>query len=1036
MFKSIIILGFAFLTTFYCNAQLVNYASAQDSIYYANTKYRLVGPFRGGRASGIVGSMQNKNVFYMGATGGGVWRTRDAGATWDNISDKYFGGTIGAIALAPTDENIIYVGEGENTMRGNVSEGIQGMWKSVNGGRTWQNIGLQFGRHITRIVVHPKNENIVWACVMGSLFGGSTDRGVYKTTDGGKNWKKILGSNNANTGAIEMTMEPNNPDVLYASLWQMKRTPYSMESGGEGSGIYKSNDGGETWKNISKNNGLPKDSILGISYVAIAPSNPDRLYALIEAKSGGLYMSNDGGETWTLQTADANIRQRAWYFSKMAVDPKNQDKLFICNVEFWKSTDAGKSLKRVNTPHGDHHNIWIDEQDGNRMILADDGGAQISMDGGDTWSSYYNQPTAQFYRISADNAYPYHLLAGQQDNSSVRILSKTDHGAIYNNDFVSTAGGEAGVDVADPLNPDIVYGGEYAGILRRLDHKTGEVRHINVWPESNIGSGAENLKYRFQWNYPLFFSTHNPKRLYAAGNCLFYTEDEGITWKKISDDLTTNNKKYQAASGGPITKDNTTVEYFCTIFAAAESPLDKDVLYTGSDDGVLHITQDGGKSWKNITPFGCPSLMMWNCIEPDPFDKATCYAVGTRYKSNDFSPYIYKTTNFGLTWTLVTKGIPKMHFARCIRADKKRKDLLYAGTEYGMYISYDGGANWRIFQLNLPRVPITDMCIKYNDLCIATQGRAFWILDDLSLVQQYNAKNTEQAVKLFDINETVKFDGYLNDAKSAGKNPPVGVVINYWLKELPDTAKVKIIILDTKNTVIKTFEKGGAEKNKLEVQQGMNQFVWDMYYPCQEPMKDMILWNGNISSGPQAVPGTYKVRFIIQQDSVEKPFTILPNPTYKISNADYQAQFDFLMAVKAEFDSVQNTIKKIRDVRSQMKAYTALQGDKCPKEIKQLCDSIYKQFTAIEEKLYQTKAKSGQDVLNYPIQLNDKIAALYNQGSDGYSAATMQSKEVLQELKQKADAEIKAFHTMMQRDVNILNTMIKKNELPVIGVNE
>jgi hypothetical protein len=410
--------------------------------------------------------------------------------------------------------------------------------------------------------------------------------------------------------------------------------------------------------------------------------------------------------------------------------------------------------------------------------------------------------------------------------------------------------------------------------------------------------------------------------------------------------------------------------------------------------------------------------------------------VGTRYKSNDFSPYIYKTTNFGLTWTLVTIGIPKMHFARCIRADKKRKDLLYAGTEYGMYISYDGGANWRIFQLNLPRVPITDMCIKYNDLCIATQGRAFWILDDLSLVQQYNAKNTEQAVKLFDINETVKFDGYLNDAKYAGKNPPVGVVINYWLKELPDTAKVKIIILDTKNTVIKTFEKGGAEKNKLEVQQGMNQFVWDMYYPCQEPMKDMILWNGNISSGPQAVPGTYKVRFIIQQDSVEKPFTILPNPTYKISNADYQAQFDFLMAVKAEFDSVQNTIKKIRDVRSQMKAYTALQGDKCPKEIKQLCDSIYKQFTAIEEKLYQTKAKSGQDVLNYPIQLNDKIAALYNQGSDGYSAATMQSKEVLQELKQKADAEIKAFHTMMQRDVNILNTMIKKNELPVIGVNE
>jgi photosystem II stability/assembly factor-like uncharacterized protein len=984
MHKYLLALLFASITTI-TNAQITRYATSADSAYFVNTKYRLVGPFRGGRASAIAGSMVNKQVFYMGSTGGGVWRTRDAGANWQNISDKYFGGSIGSIALAPTDENIIYVGEGENTMRGNVSEGIHGMWKSINGGRTWFNIGLPFAKHITNIIVHPKNENIVWACVMGPLFGSSKDRGVYKTIDGGKTWLKVLGSNNLNTGAIEISMEPNNPDVLYASMWQMKRTPYSMESGGEGSGIFKSLDGGITWKNISKNKGLPKDSILGISYVAIAPSNPDRLYAMVEAKSGGLFMSDDAGQTWVQQSTDANIRQRAWYFSKMAVDPNNQDKIWLCNVEFWKSTDAGKTINRVSTPHGDHHNIWIDPTDGKRFILADDGGAQITMDGGATFSTYYNQPTSQIYRISADNAYPYHLLGGQQDNSSIRIASKTSNGAIYQSDFTSTAGGEAGVDVADPLNPDIVYGGEYAGILRRQDHKTGEVRHINVWPESNIGSGAANLKYRFQWNYPLFFSAHNAKRLYAAGNCLFYTEDEGISWQKISDDLTTNNKIYQQPSGGPITKDNTTVEYYCTIFAAAESPFDATIIYTGSDDGLLHITKDLGKTWQNITPKNLPALMMWNCIEPDAFDKATCYAVGTRYKSNDYTPYIYKTTNYGATWQLITNGIPTQHFTRCIRADKKRKNLLYAGTEYGMYFSYDGGENWKSFQLNLPIVPITDMCIKYNDLCIATQGRAIWVLDDLSVVQQYEA-TPKQAIHIYNINETIKFDGYVNNRPNAGQNPPVGVVVNYFLPTLHDTTVVKMVVMDDAKNVIKTFDKKGAEDTKLDVQLGMNQLVWDMYYPALTPIKDMVLWNGNISSGPQATPGQYYAKLIVSKDSITQPFTIVPNPTYNISTADYKAQFQFLQDVKKQFDTVQNTITKIRNIRSQINNYTNLQGDKCPKEIKTLSDSITASMTKIEENLYQTKAKSGQDVLNYPIKLNDKIASLYNQGSDGYSA--------------------------------------------------
>jgi photosystem II stability/assembly factor-like uncharacterized protein len=1033
--KKTIFLLFILAISTAINAQIKRYASMADSMYYASSQYRLVGPFRGGRAATACGSLVDKNVFYMGTTGGGVWHTRDAGENWDNISDKYFGGSIGSIALAPTDENIIYVGEGENTMRGNVSEGIGGMWKTINGGRTWQNIGLNFGRHITKIIVHPKNENIVWAAVMGPLFGTSSDRGIYKTTDGGKNWQKILGTPNVNTGGIEITMEPNNPDVLYASLWQMQRTPYSMESGGKGSGVYKSIDGGATWVNITQNKGLPKDSIYGISYVAIAPSNPDKVYLLLEAKEGGLFVSNDAGTTWKLQSQDANIRQRAWYFSKMAVDPFDENTLFICNVEFWKSTDGGKTIKSVATPHADHHNIWIDPKDNKRMIVCDDGGAQVSKDGSNTWSTYYNQPTSQIYRISADNAYPYNLLGGQQDNSSVRIKSRTKWAGIYNSDFSSTAGGEAGVDVADPLNPDIVYGGEYMGILRRYDHKTGEVRHINIWPESNIGSGAENLKYRFQWNFPLFFSMHKPNRLYAGGNHLFYTEDEGVTWQCISPDLTTNNKNYQQASGGPITKDNTTVEYYCTVFAAAECVQDANILYTGSDDGLIHITKDGGKNWTNITPPNIPSLMLWNSIEADPFAKGTLYAIGTRYKQNDFKPYIYKSTNFGATWQLITKGIPNNHFTRCLRADKKREGLLYAGTEYGMYISYDGGQNWKTFQHNLPIVPITDMCIKYNDLCVATQGRAIWVLDDLAMVQAYQEpNNTKQALKIFPINESIIFDAWGGYEKNnAGKNPPNGTVVRYFIPNGTDTTKATIKILNAQKEVIQTYSTQSTEKEKIVINGEYNTFVWNQAYPSEPEISGMVFWNGSIYNGPKAPPGLYYAKIIAGKDSVEKEFNILPNPTYKASIADYQEQFMFLMQVKATFDTVQNSIKKLRSIRNQISAFKNAQKDTLPKNITTLMDSINIKLDKIENNLYQTKAKSGQDVLNYPIKINDKIASLYNQGNDGYCKPTKASKEVHELLKNQAFIELANLKSVLDGPVVQLNNLIKQSNLNIIG---
>jgi photosystem II stability/assembly factor-like uncharacterized protein len=1024
------LLVFATLLSLNADAQQI----AMDSAYSAAIKYRLVGPFRGGRATTACGSLKNDQLFYMGTTGGGVWRTRDAGNTWDNISDKYFGGSIGSIALAPSDENIIYVGEGENSFRGNVSSGIHGMWKTTNAGRTWTNIGLAFGRHITKIIVHPNDPNTVWAAVFGPIFGNSKECGVYKTTDGGKSWVRILATANETTGAIEITTEPNNPDVMYASLWQMKRTHHNMESGGIGSGIYKSLDGGNTWKCINKNDGLPKDSIWGISYVAVAPSNPDKVYAIIEAKGGGLFVSNNAGGTWEQVNTDANIRQRAWYFSKMAVDPVNENKLWICNVEFWKSEDGGKSINRVGTPHGDHHNVWVDPNNAKRMIICDDGGAQVSMNGGESFSTYYNQPTSQIYRISADNAYPYRLLGGQQDNSSVRIMSRTRHGSITNGDFGATAGGEAGCDVADPLNPDIVYGGEYDGIMRRLDHTTNEVRHINVWPETNIGNGPANLEYRFQWNYPLFFSVHNPKKLYAAGNCLFTTTDEGITWKKLSADLTTNNKALQQASGGPITKDNTTVEYYCTIFAVAESPHNGDVLYTGSDDGLLHVTQDGGVSWQDITPKLCPSLMMWNCIEVDPFDKASVYAVGTRYKLGDMQPYVYKSDNYGKSWTLVTKGIPKQYFARCIRADRKRKGLLYCGTEYGMFMSYDAGNTWQSFQLNMPQVPITDMCIKYNDLCIATQGRAIWVLDDLSLVQQYNGSNNGK-MHLFAINDYVSAEGYQNtQARGAGQNPKNGVCINFSLPKLHDTTVRRLVILNERREHIITYSSKGEEKRKLEAKQGINQFVWSTIYPSEEPVKDMVLWGGPIYSGPKAIPGKYYARLVAGADSTEQAFYIVPNPTYKTPVADYEAQFNFLQAVKKEYDSVQQTIQQLRDLRSQINKFTSMHGAACSKEIKALADSIGKQLTAVEEQLYQTKAKSGQDVLNYPIQLNDKLSTLYNQGNDGFSAPTKASQEVFKQLQARAWKVQAEFNKVLTKDIPALNAAIKASNLNVIDI--
>ena len=1024
---------FAVITMFGQKKQPV-VVNNEDSLLMSKTKFRNVGPYRGGRSGAVVGDTKNKNTFYFGSTGGGVWKTIDGGSNWKNISDKYFGGSIGAVAIAPGDNTILYVGEGENTLRGNVSEGF-GIWRTDDGGRSWRNLGLKDTRHIIRIVIHPKNPDVVWVAAIGHLFGPNEERGIFKTTDGGKSWKKVLYINNQ-TGCSDLIMEPGNPSVLYAGTWRIQRTPYSLESGGEGGGLWKSTDGGETWKNISANKGLPK-GLWGIVGVTVSPSNTDKLYAIVENKDGGLFVSTDAGETWTLQSSDNSIRQRAWYYSKVFIDPKNENSVYVLNVNFLKSSDGGKTFRNINTPHGDHHDLWIDPEDGRRMIIADDGGAQISFDGGENFSTDENQPTAQFYRVSTDNHFPYRILGAQQDNSTVRILSRSENGQITQDDWQSTAGAESGYVVADPLNPDVVYGGNYSGYLSRLDHKTGENRAVSVWPDDPLGGGADVAKYRFQWNFPIFFSPHNPKKLYAGGNILFATENEGASWTALGGDLTTNDKTRQRSSGGPITKDNTGVEVYCTIFTAAESVLEKDLLWTGSDDGLIYVSKDGGKNWENVTPKEAGQWMMWNCVETDPFVKGKAYFVGTKYKSDDFTPYIFKTEDYGKTWVKITNGIVSNHFARCIRADKKVKGLLYAGTEYGMYISYDDGANWKPFQLNLPVVPITDLTIKENDLIVATQGRAFWVLDDLGVVQEKAAAITEKNLHVFTVNDAYRFDGFQNPSpRNAGMNPPNGSVINYYVKNVTDSSKVSIEILDKNKKQIKLFATNAKEKaDKIDVSKGMNQFVWNMQYPPAERIEGQIIWHGNVP-GPKAAPGNYYYKIKVDKDSAEGGFVIKANPVYKITQADYEEQFNLLITIRDKFDEIQKAIKNIRDVRKQISDFTDKQGKDMNKEIKQLADTINKQMTAVEEALHQTKAKSGQDVLNFPIRLDDKISGLYDFASSGNAAPAKQVKDAFAELGAQADEQLNKLKKIFSIDVVKLNQLIREKELSVIGLKK
>ena len=997
-----------------------------DKSLYSSLKFREIGPFRGGRSCAVTGVEGNANLFYFGSTGGGVWKTTDGGKTYENISDGYFGGSVGAVAVSKSDPNVIYVGGGEVTVRGNVSSGY-GIWKSEDAGETWKSCGLPKSRHIPRIVIDPQNPDIVYAAVLGNIYKPTSERGVYKSTNGGKTWSKILFESN-HAGAVELVIDPNNPRNLYAATWRVKRTPYSLSSGGEGSILWKSTDRGNSWEKISGNEGFAK-GILGIIGVTVSPVNSNRVWAIVENKeSGGVYRSDDGGETWSHVNDSRALRQRAWYYSKIYADTEDINKVYVMNVSYHKSTDGGETFTSHNAPHGDHHDLWIAPENSNRMIIGDDGGAQITYDGGETWSTYHNQPTAQFYRVTTDNSFPYRIYAAQQDNSTIRINHRSDGSYIDESDWEPSAGGESAHIAIDPNDNDIVYGGSYGGYLTRVNHKNNSERGINVWPDNPMGYGAEGMKYRFQWNFPVFFSPHNSKKMYAFSNHVHVTENEGQSWEIISPDLTRNVPNKLKSSGGPITQDNTGVEYYCTLFAGGESNIKNGLIWVGSDDGLIHLTKDGGKTWTNVTPKNMPEWMMINSIDPSPFDPGTCYVAGTKYKTGDFKPYLYRTEDYGDNWELITNNIKNENFTRVLRADPARKGLLYAGTESGLYISFDDGNSWKPFQQNLPVVPVTDLTIKDNSLIVATQGRSLWMIDDLTVLHQLPNSNLDPY--LFKPKATYRLNGSGGKKSlTMGTNKPNGVAVHFFIPKYTEGSDtIELSFHDEKGNEIKKFSTSN-ENSELKVKEGGNVFVWDYKYPGAEKFEGMIMWSASLS-GAKAVPGTYQVRLSVNNFKSQNTFEIMRSPTSESSVDQMREQFTFVNQINKTISKAHQSIEKIRRTKLKLNEFLNNFSDNMDaKNIVSKANFLIDSLSTVENALYQTKNESRQDPLNFPIKLTNKLGHIANLVTMNDFPPTDQDKRLMMELSKKIDKEIEIFNKLITNDVSEFNLSFKKLQL-------
>jgi photosystem II stability/assembly factor-like uncharacterized protein len=1030
-------------------------------------QWRQIGPFRGGRSTAVAGVASQPMVFYFGGTGGGVWKTTDGGINWEPISDgSVFGtGSVGAIGLSDSDPNTIYVGMGESPIRGNVSHG-DGVYKSTDGGKTWKHVGLEDTRQISRIRVNPKNPDIVYVAAQGHVWGPNQQRGVFRSKDGGKTWDKVLYRSDK-AGACDLIIDPTNPSVLYAGLWEVYRKPWTLESGGPGSGIFKSTDGGDTWTEITRNPGLPKGTI-GIVGITVSPANPERLWAIVEAEDGGVFRSDNGGRTWTKTNEQRNLRQRAWYYSRIYADPKSADTVYVLNTGFYRSNDGGRTFNGIGVPHGDNHDLWIAPDDPNRMIESNDGGANVSFNSGRSWSEQ-DQPTAQFYRVALDNDFPYHIYGAQQDNSTVRIASRTTDSGITTSDWFDVGGGESGWIAPSPKDSEIIFAGSYDGLITRYDYHTGQLRDVNPYPNNSMGWGAGDLKYRFQWNFPILFSPHDANTLYAGANVLFKSTNEGQSWEVISPDLTRNDKSKQGTSGGPITKDNTSIEYYDTIFTVMESPIQAGTIWSGSDDGLVHLTRDGGKNWSNVSP---PKDMMpeWiqiNSLEASPFDPATAYVAATMYKYDDYKPYLYKTNDYGKTWKKITSGIPDGAFTRVVREDPNKRGLLYAGTETGMFVSFDDGANWQSMQLNLPVTPITDLAIhkREKELVAATQGRSFWIFDDLPLLHQAMDAGGFRGIgdtRLFKPKETYRMPGaggfQLPPTATIGRNPASGVVVYYSLKSKP-TTDVVLEFLDANGKSVRKFtgrlprpgaggagsagqaqastgddEGFGGATARVSTDAGLNRFVWDLRYADAVRFPGMILWAGE-TRGPRVVPGTYQVKLTVDGSTMTETFEVKPDPRLTTTAADYAKQLDLSLKIRDKLSETHNAIIQIRDVKKQVDDLAKrVAGQPNAKTIADAGASLNKKLTEVEEALYQTKNQSSQDPLNFPIRLNNKLAALGGVVSRSETPPNEQSYAVYDELVAQINAQLQKLGQIMKSDVPAFNQMVRDQNIPAIVV--
>lgn len=1009
-----------------------------DQQFYEGVRWRELGPFRGGRSVTATGVVGDPNTYYFGGVGGGVWKSEDAGQTWFNITDKYFGGTIGAVAVSESDPNIVYVGEGEQGVRSNVSSGW-GVWKSMDAGVTWKHIGLKDSRHIGRIRIHPKNPDLVYVAAMGNLWKPNDMRGVYRSKDGGATWERVLFINNK-AGAVDLTFDPNNARILYASTWNITRNGYRMDSGGPDSKLWKSTDGGDTWDELTDNPGMPKGPN-GIIGVTVSPVNSNRVWAIIENVSGGVYRSDDAGATWKKVNEDRALRQRAWYYTRITADTQNEDKVWVMNVSYGVSKDGGVSFELKNAPHGDHHDLWIDPHNNQRMIIADDGGAQVSNDGGENWTTYHNQPTAQFYRVSTDNHFPYRIYGAQQDNTSVRINHRGNGISLTERDWIPLALGESAHVAPDPLNNNIVYGGGYKGYMNMENLETGQERSTNVWPDLPAGSGAEVMKYRFNWNYPVSFSHHNPKKLYAGSNYLHATTNGGQSWEVISPDLTRNDPETIKSSGGPITQDNTGAEYYANIFVITESPYTENEIWTGSDDGLIYLTRDGGKNWANVTPPMAPKNNMMNSIDVNPFVKGGAYVVGTSYKFGDNTPYIYKTDDYGKTWTLITNGIPAEEYVRVVRADQKRKGLLYAGTEKGMWISFDDGASWSSLQLNLPPVPIHDLAVKNDNLIAATHGRSFWMIDDLTPLQQLSSEIVARKSYLFKPMPTYRMTGGSGwgspDRRLEGENHPNGVMMHFFVASADDANDVSIDVMEMNGNIIQTFSTQSKDRStQLNVSKGGNRFVWNMRYPGYKTFPGLVFYSSpNI--GPKAVPGKYKARLTVSGQVTEQEFEIVKDPRVATTQQEFQDQFDFLSRVRDKVSDAHQGILDIRRIKTDL-GYVKTKVEENA-ENKNLLDAMKRfenDLTVIENNIHQTKNQARQDPLNFGVKLNNRLAFLMYEQGTGDFPPTQQAEQVRVELSKQIDDELNKLDALIDSNVSTINEMIKERGIEMVMVKK